>query len=217
MEKQETWLGQRNSIFIILFCFSFSMTGCGPSYEERQAKQETERKELIRKKEEKIRILAEQISEKYNAVSFPPEGSGATAFTYEFQRFLSTNAEKPVLFKGYLEDVERAERDIVAEFLCPLGQDFYVNKTAIRFRLTAAEEKVKQFLSVKREDPMFRSLRYFSEPGYFIVAKIDELKRSRRYEVSGSANGDEVELSVEIPPSFISIGKLVEAIPIPSD
>ena len=217
MEKQKTWSGQRNSIFIILFCFAFSMTGCGPSYEERQTKQEAERKELIRKKEAKIKILADPISEKYNAISFPPEGSGATAFTYELQRFLSTNAERSVLFKAYLEDVERTERGIVVEFLCPLGEKFYINNTAIRFRLTAAEEKVKQFLAVKREDTMFRSLRYFSEPEYFIVAKIDELKRSRRYEVSGSASGDEVELSVEIPPSFVSIGELVEAIPIPSD
>jgi len=217
IEKQNTWPGQRKFVFIILLCFAFSITGCGPSYEERQAKKEAERKELIRKKEAKVKILSDQISEKHNAISFPPDGLGAAAFTYELQRFLSADAERAVLFKGYLEDVEKAERGIVVEFLCPLGEEFYVNKTAIRFRLTTAEEKAKQFLAVKREDPMFHSLRYFSEPDYLVVAKIAGLKRSRRYELGGSASGDEVEIDVEIPPSFVSNGELVEAIRIPND
>lgn len=216
MEKQNTWSGQRKSIFIILLCFAFSMTGCESSYEERQAKKEAEREEVIRKKEAKVKILSDQISEKHNPISFPPESLGAAAFTYELQRFLSADAERAVLFKGYLEDVEETERGIVVEFLCPLGETFF-DETAIRFRLTAAEEKVKQFLAVKREDPKFRSLRWLSEPDYFVVAKIAGLKRSRRYEFGGFANGDEVEIDVEIPPSFISTGRLIEAIPIPND
>jgi hypothetical protein len=113
-----------------------------------------------------------------------------------------------------LEDVEKTERGIIVEFLCPLGEDFYVNKTAIRFRLTANEEEVKQLLAAKREDSMFR---YVSEPDYFVVAKIAELKRARRYEFHGSASGGEVEVDVKIPPSFVSTGELVEAIRIPSD
>ncbi|MBL7068013.1 MAG: hypothetical protein ISS29_09220 [Candidatus Marinimicrobia bacterium] len=218
LEKQNTWSGQRKFIFIIFLCFAFSVTGCGPSYEERQAKKEVERKELIRKKEAKVKILSDQISEKYNAICFPPEGLGAAAFTYELQKFLSADVERAVLFKGYLEDVEKTEHGIVIEFICPLlGEEFYLSETVIRFRLTTAEEKVKQFLAVKGEDPIFRLLRYFSVPDYFVVAKIAELKRSRRYEFFGSASGDVVEIDVKIHPSFVSTGKLVEAIPIPND
>ena len=57
-----------------------------------------------------------------------------------------------------IEDVEKIEHGIIIEFLCPLGEDFDYNKTAIRFRLTVAEEKIRQVLSMKREDLMFRYL-----------------------------------------------------------
>lgn len=217
MEKQNTWSAQRKFIFIILFFFAFSMTGCDSFHEKRQAENEAARKELIRKKEAKIKNFSDQFLEKYNAVSFPPKGLVATTFTYELQKFLSANAERTFLFQGYIEDVEQTDRGIVVEFLCPLGENFYINKTAIRFRLTAAEENVQPFLAVKREDPMFHSLRYLSKPDYLVVAKIAGLKRSRRYEFDGSAIGDEVEIDVEIPSSFISTGKLVEAIQIPND
>jgi hypothetical protein len=40
-------------VFVILLCFAFSITGCGPSYKERQAREDTERKELKRKNESK--------------------------------------------------------------------------------------------------------------------------------------------------------------------
>lgn len=202
VEKQNTWSGQRKFIFIILLCFAFSVTGCGPSHEEREA----EREELIRKEEVKIKILLE----KHNAISFPPQGLGADVFTYELQRFFSADAERAVLFKGYLEDVEKTERGIVVEFLCPIGEEFYIDKKAMRFRLIASEEKTKQLLSFKREDLW---LRYFDEPNYFVVAKINELKRSRRYEFCG----DEEEIDIETPLSFVSTGKLVEAIHISND
>jgi hypothetical protein len=216
MEKQNTWSAQRKFIFIILLFFAFSMTGCDSSHGKRQAEKEAARKELISKKEAKIKNFSDQVLEKYNAVSFPPKGLVATAFTYELQKFLSANAERTVLFQGYVEDVEQTDRGIVVEFLCPLGK-FFMNKTAIRFRLTVAEENVQPLLAVRRLDPMFHSLRYLSKPDFLVVAKIAGLKRSRRYEFVGSDSGDEVEIDVEISPSFISTGKLVEAIQIPND
>lgn len=214
LAQQNKWLGQKNVIVIFLLCFVFFMMGCGPSYEERKAKKEMDRKEQIRKKESKVKILSDQLLSQHNAVYFPPAGLGATAFTYELQRFLSANAQRSFLFKGYLEDVEKMEHGIIIEFLCPLGEDFYLNKTAIRFRLNVSEEKIKQVLSIKREDLMFR---YLDEPNYFVVAKIDSLKRSRRYEFNGSADGDEVEIYVDFPPNFLSTGKLVDTIHIPND
>ena len=216
LEKQNTWSGQRKFIFIILLCFAFSVTGCEPSHEEREAEREAEREELRHKEKVKIKILLE----KHNAIYFPPEGLGADAFTYELQRFFSADAEKAVLFKGYLEDIEKTERGIVVEFLCPLGEEFYIDKIAICFRLIASEEKTKQLLSFKQEDllsfkqeDLWLLYRYFDEPNYFVVAKINELKRSRRYEF----RGDEEEIDIETPPSFVSTGKLVEAIHISND
>lgn len=208
------WLVQKDVIIILFCCFVFFMTGCGPSYEERQAKKELDRKEQINRKETNIRILSDQILSNHNAVIFPPAGLGATAFTYELQRFLSANAQSNFLFKGYLEDISKMEHGNVIEFLCPLGEDFYFNKTAIRFRLTVSEEIINKVLSVEREDLMFR---YLDEPNYFVVAKIDDLKRSRRYEFNGTVSGEEVEIDVDIPPSFFSTGKLVDIIHIPNE
>jgi hypothetical protein len=217
-QHQKPRLFQIMIVLVIFFSLGFSAISCGPSSEDRRAKEEAERKELLRKEEARLKSISDQLLEKHNSVYFPPDGLGAAAFTYELQRFFSTYAKRAVLFKGYLEDAEKTERGIVVEFLCPLGEHFYVYKTAIRFRLTATEESVKQFLGVKRKDPMFRSLRYLSEPDYFVVAKIDELKRSRQNEqLNGSANSGEVKINIEIPASFLSTGVLIEAVTIPKD
>jgi hypothetical protein len=215
--EQNASSSDRNIVFIILLCLAFSVLGCKPSSEQKQAEREAERKEYIRKKEAQVKLLSDQILGKHNSIYFPPEGLGATAFTYELQKFFSTYAERAVLFKAYLEDVEKTESGIIVEFLCPLGEHFYIHKIAVRFRLTAAAESVEHFLGVKREDPLFRSIRYFSEPDYFVVARIDDLRKDRRYELDGSMRKGELEISVKSSQSFISTGELIEAIPISHD
>ncbi|MFQ5962885.1 MAG: hypothetical protein ACE5KZ_01210 [Candidatus Scalinduaceae bacterium] len=196
--------------YTIILSLLLLSSGCGPSYEERRSQEEAERKERVQKSQKEERLKIDELKSKYSAVYFLPQNLGVSSFTYEIQKFMEAHSKNPILFKGYLEDIEKTENDIVVEFLCP-----YVNKTTIRFRLTASEDNVKQFLGAKREGFMFRSFRYFSEPDYFVVAKIDELNRSRTYELYGSTSGYEVN-KVVIPPSFISTGELVEAIPIPN-
>ncbi|MFH1674999.1 MAG: hypothetical protein ABIF87_16465 [Pseudomonadota bacterium] len=208
---------QSRIILVILFSLVFSATSCGPSWEERQAKKESERKELIRKEEAKLKRISDQVSEKHNSIYFPPKNLQTTAFTYELQKFFENYAERAILFKGYLEDIERTNRGIVVEFLCPLGENFFINKTAVRFKLAVSDAQVKHFFEGKREEIMLHSLRYFYGPDYFVVAKIADLKRTRRYEFGGSTHGEEVEINVEIPSSFVSTGVLIEAVRIPKD
>lgn len=204
------------AVLIILLGLVFTGIGCGPSYEERQAKEKGEREEQVRKREAEISTLSDQISEKYNSVHFPPKSIGTAPFTYELQGFFTALGARTVLFVGYLEDVEKEGRGIVVEFLCPLGKDYYLHKRAIRFRLTTSEERAKQFLGVERKNPLFQSLRYYAEPDYLVVARIEKLARARRYEMYGSGNGDEVEIDIEISPSFVSTGELIEAVPMPA-
>jgi hypothetical protein len=211
LAKQSIWSGQRASILLILVCFAFSSTGCGSSHEQRQAKERADSRDIIRKKDARVEIVSAQMSEKHNALIFPPDDLPPSAFTYELQRFFSVNEGKTVLFKGYLEDIEQTGRDVDVEFLCPLAENLYLDGTAIRFRLAVADENVKPFLAAKRGKPEFRSLRYLHKPNWIIVAKIVELKRSRRYEYHGHARGDEVEIDIETPPSFVSIGILIDA------
>lgn len=130
---------------VILFGLALSATTCGPSSEERQAKKEAEKKELISKEEAKLKRISDQVSEKHNSICFPPKDLQTPAFTYELQKFFENYADRTILFKGYLEDIERTDRGIVVEFVCPLGENFFINKRAVRFKLAVSEAQVKQF------------------------------------------------------------------------
>jgi hypothetical protein len=219
MVRQHKDLGafQNMIILLTLSCIAFSAHGCEPSYENQQAKKEEERKESIRKEEAKIKKIHDQILEKHNANDFPPQDLGPSVFTYELQKFFGKYAGRIFLFKGYLEDVEKTEHGIVVEFLCPLGENYFMHKTAIRFRLTASESQIAQLLQVKREDPMLRSIRYISDPDYFVVAKISDIGKTRRYDFVGTARGDDVEINVEVTHSFVSTGILIKAVNMHAD
>jgi len=194
-----------------------SLSGCGPSYEERQEKKEAERKELIRKNEEKEKLAIGQIADKHNAIRFPPKDIDATAFTYTYQRFIKLHSQNPVVFKGYLEDIAQTENGIIVEFLCPLGENYFINKKALRFRLNISEASVDQFLKVKREDPMLHSLRYLYGPDYYVVAEIEHVRGYRMYEFDGNANGEEVEIESDVSKNIVSTGKFIDALAIPKN
>jgi len=200
-----------------LFSAVLSATTCGPSWEERQAEKEAERKELIRKEEAKLKRIFDQLSERHNAIYFPPKNLQTTAYTYELQKFFENYADRAILFKGYLQDIERTDRGIVVEFICPLGENFFIDKIAVRFKLAVSDVQVKQFVEGRREKLVLRSLRYFYGPDYFVAARISDLRRTRRYEFGGSTHGEEVEINVEMPSSFASTGVLVEAVRIAKD
>lgn len=201
----------------LIVCLIFSLSGCGPSYEERQEKKEAERKELIRKNEEKEKLAIGQIADKHNAIRFPPKDIDATAFTYTYQRFFKLHSQNPVVFKGYLEDIAQTENGIIVEFLCPLGENYFINKKALRFRLNISEASVDQFLKVKREDPMLHSLRYLYGPDYYVVAEIEHVRGYRMYEFDGNANGEEVEIESDVSKNIVSTGKFIDALAIPKN
>lgn len=205
------------AVLTVIVSLSFLSTGCGPSHEERQAKKEAERKELIQKNEEKEKRAIDQVANKHNAIYFPPKNLGATAFTYEFQEFFKSHSQEPLVFKGYLEDVEQTEKGIIVEFLSPLGEDFLVNKKAVRFRLTIPESFVDQFLKGKREDSDLHLFRYIYGPDYYVVAKIENMRSSCIYEFDGTANGEEVEIESDVSKNFVSTGQFIDAVAVPEE
>jgi len=117
-------------LLILVISITYFTNGCGPSYGERQTKNEEERKELVQENEEKEKRVISLLANKHNAVYFPPEGLGPTAFTYEFQEFFKIHSQRAFVFKGYLEDIEQTENGIIVEFLCPLGENYFVDKKA---------------------------------------------------------------------------------------
>jgi len=49
-----------------------------------------------------------------------------------------------------------------------------------------------------------------------VVAKVKNISKIRKYEISGSPIGeDEVEIDIETPPKFIATGVLIDAVEIP--
>ena len=205
------------SSITIIVCLLFFLTGCGQSYEERQEKKEAERKELIRKNDEKERLAIGQIASKHNAILFPPKNLSATAFTYTYQKNFKAHSRDPIVFKGYLEDIEQTENGIIVEFLCPLEENYFINKKALRFRLTISENSVDQFLKGKRKDPMLHLLRYLYGPDYYVVAKIEHVRSYRMYEFDGTANGEEVEIESDVSKNIVSTGKFIDALAIPKN
>ena len=199
------------AILTVLLGLIILLAGCGPSYEERQAQKEAERKEKLRKKQHKIA----EVERRFNAVYFPPQEIKATSFTYEIQKFFEVHTDDTIVFKGYLEDVEASENNVVVEFLCPIGEFYFLNKTAIRFRLTVPENNVDEFLEVKRSDPILYSLRYFDQPDHFVIANIMNLQKVHKYEFDGSANGEEVEIEAEVSRGLVATGQLIRAVPVP--
>ena len=191
------------------------LAGCGPSYEERQAQKEAERKELLRKAQQEKQIKIAEIERRFNAVYFPPQEIKATSFTYEIQKFFEVHADDTIVFRGYLEDVEALEDNVLIEFVCPIAQFYFLTKVAIRFRLAISGNNVGEFLKAKRSDPMLPSLRYLSEPDYFVTAKIMNIQRTRKYVFDGSANGEEVEIEADVSRGLVATGQLLRAIPIP--
>jgi hypothetical protein len=100
------------------------------------------------------------------------------------------------------------------EFTCRLGRDI-LNDSTVSFHLKANRGQVETLLSNPRPPFFYRSL-LFRVPDYFVVAKVHDIRRVRRYEFRGSAYGEhEVELSVEAPPRFVARGDLIEAISSP--
>ncbi len=134
------------SILAIVISFAILCTGCRTSHKERQTQKEAERKEKTRKKQEKEKRKDAEIVARFNAVYFPPQNIGSTSFTYEIQKFFEMHSENNIVFKGYLEDIEATGNNIFVEFVCPIGEDYFLTKMAIRFRLSVPESKLSKLL-----------------------------------------------------------------------
>ena len=199
-------------ILIVSVSLSLFSTGCGQSYEEREAKKAEER-ERIRKNEEKEKLAIDQLAKKHNAIYFPPKTLGVDSFIYEFQEFFKIHSKKPILFKGYLEDIEQTKNGIIVEFIDPLGS-FYLNKKAIHFILTISESSVKPFLKLKRNEMAYSPLmRNLYGPDFIVIAKIENIMSSHKYVPETTNNENDIE-NTGLVRTFISTGQFVDAVAI---
>jgi hypothetical protein len=186
----------------------------GESYEEKQQKKERDRKELNSKNAKIEELKISRIESANNANYFPPETIGASSYSYEIQQFFEEGKEKPVVFKAFLEDIEKTETGILVDLLTPLGRNFIIDNRSVLFRLVVPEEKLKIFLAGKRKDPLAASIRYYFGADYYIVAAISSARRIRQYEYEGASEGEEVKINVDAAYSIIAEGQLINVLKI---
>lgn len=203
----------RAQILLVATC-SYLISGCGPSYEEK----EKQRKDELQKQQQQERTFIEDISRKYDAMLFPPADVKDNLFTYELQRILKGNTGRPILFRGYLEDIEEVGNGVIVEFSSSIngGIGDITGSSIVLFRLEASPAQTEVLIGETRTDPLMRQLRFLLEPDYLVVAKIQNMARARRYEFRGYSYGEEdVEIEVETPPTFVSAGELIDIIRFP--
>ena len=137
-------------------------------------------------------------------------------FTLEIQRFFSDNTDKNIVFKGYLEDIEQTLNGLVISFRCPLTSDPFLDPTALEFRLKTNEPHVNKVLSNYDPDNISRMIHLYSDPDYYVVAKVRDIRKTRMYSFSGASYTEEdVDIEIETYPKFIADGILIDTITYP--
>lgn len=185
---------------------------CGPSYEERQAKEKADREAAREEAKRDYRKRLDTVGAKFAAVQFPDGSIVPDAFTFELQRFLDQTRGKPLVFEALLEDVEETPRGLVVAVSRPLHDGYFrKDDPLVVFRLNAKADQVGPILSELRKGGRERTWRHRRWLNCVVVAEVKALSRIRRYETYGSAlDDDEVELSIEAPARFLAQGRLLE-------
>ncbi|NQU81719.1 MAG: hypothetical protein HQ543_09395 [Bacteroidetes bacterium] len=213
-----TILKNTKSILVVFLALSL-LWGCGPSYEEKQEQKEVARKEAAEKKRAEEKQLLSHLSGTYDVVHFPPSDFTDSIFTYELQEFFGSQKDNSIAFRGYIEDLEKVNGKIYIEFSCIVSNEIYIEPAVLLFRLEVTEKQANAFISNERPSSIDRLIGFFRDPDYLVVAKINDISKIKKYEVSGSVAGDEgeVEIEIETPLKFIGSGALIEAVKLPKN
>jgi len=148
----------------------------------------------------------------HTAIEFPPQSLKGPVYTYELQRFFKEHAENLILFRGYLEDIEETAKELTVEFT-NFSTATAFGQPTIAFRLKTTPAQVEKLLDREPIDPILRFFRRGASD--LVVARIEDLKKVRRYEFGGRSHGAheyDVELDIETPPKFVATGELIDII-----
>ena len=146
----------------------------------------------------------------HRASIFPPRDLGTGAFTYDLQQALLESNSGMIAFRGYLNDMGDTRDGVLVEFLCALSEEYVPGQTIMAFSLRASQEVAQDLLEVARPDPRFHSLRFMDAPDFVVVARVEDIRRTKRYEFTGVAVSDiDVEVECDIEPRFMGTGELI--------
>lgn len=163
-----------------------------------------------------MRGVRTQLMRRYNAIEFPPKDfSERKVFTFNLQRTLIREDEKPVLFEGFLEDITKDGEQLAVHFTSRLSHDSSDDRT-VRFHLKCPYKDVRRLLE---KPPKYQDLsRYLFLKGirkdFLVVCVVTEIERIKNYtlrHLSGTGS-QEVDLDVESPDTFSAQGTLLEMV-----
>lgn len=161
-----------------------------------------------------------QLKEKYNPILFPGEDLSGDSLTIEFQQFFRKASENHILFNGYLNDIEETTDGLLVTYICPLYTTLGVEETkfllkdesvVIAFRLKATIDQITKSLTERKvRDPFFVDWLGPTSDCH-VIARIDTINKIRHYEAQGKGAGiDDVEVSIEVFPSYVAEGQLID-------
>ncbi|MFC1862845.1 hypothetical protein ACFL1Z_02700, partial [Thermodesulfobacteriota bacterium] len=118
---------------------------------------------------------------------------------------------------GYIEDLEKINDKIYIEFSCIVSNKNYIAPAVLLFRLEVTEKQAIELISKERPSSIDRLIGFYRDPDYLVMAKVNDISKIKKYEVSGSVGNDEgeVEIEIETPLKFLGLGALIEAIKLP--
>lgn len=192
---------------------SLSVSGCGPSYEEKEAQrraaQELAHAERDRARQERLG----QVGARFNAIGFPGTELSENVYTIELQRALRRHQGRPFVLEAFVEDIEETPRGSVVEFTRPLGDSLIGDRSALVFRVEARAEHVDKILAAPRPDILSRTLRFLREADCIIVVKINSVRSARPFKTADwpSEKGDTGIVSKDSP-RFVAEGELLDVV-----
>jgi len=154
-------------------------------------KEETKQEEIS-----KSDLITKELADKYQAITDWEEN---LTYTIQVQERLITG--KPILFRGYVDDIFRRDGKTFIRF-----SSSFLSPVDYVLELECDQEVVDKLLAQKSEEKIF--LKFFDE--YAVVANIQEITKPV-FALEGSAlSEDEVEINIESSNLFTGKGICVD-------
>lgn len=187
-KKTKIYLGIILVILVGFSIYQFSKKwGVSSSSEKKEVKVESKQEKITR-----------ELGSKYNAVV---DWGKNIKYSVQLQEAL-VNSGKPILFVGYVEDVLKENNKYFIVFTTD-----YLTVPYIRFTLECPEDKISEILGKVAKNPDDSTWGLFGD--YIVVAKINDVKKTK-LQISGSVNGEDVELEYSSSDVFIANGSCID-------
>jgi hypothetical protein len=166
--------------------------------------------------DEKLQAFRAIWADRYDPVLFPPKSfAHRRIFTENLRSLLISQAGRPVMFDGFLEDITEQGDQFYVRFISRLSH-VAADERSVRFHLSCEYEDVQTFLEKPPEYDLMS--RYLFLRGirkdFLVIARVTDVKKIEHYRVIGrsSEGSDKVDLEIQAPDIFSVQGELVNMV-----